>query len=698
MSAALLFAVPGAAMAQSQTAGSAITEVDEVEVIGRRAGEPTGPQFTAPLKDTPKSVTVISRELIEQRGAASLADVLRTTPGISLGSGEGGTPVGDRPFIRGYEASTDIFIDGVRDLGRFAHEAFNIEQVEIIKGPGSAYSGRGSTGGSINMVSKRPRAENFISGSVGAGTDQYMRSTLDLNRMLTDKFAVRLNLMSHQADTPGRDHVNSDRYGLAPSLAYRLAESTSIHLGYYMLRANDVPDLGHPFAIDGSGQPAKVRRDNFYGVKGRDARRNNADIGTLTLEHEFSNGFQFTNVSRVAESTSQYIMSRPTIHAASGQVNRDVRTGNRRSETRANQSALRGGLDLAGTRNQFVAGLDFSEEKLLTGAIPAAALFAVGRADLQNPNANEPAYRGPTLKDFSDDYNDLSNRTRTQAVYVFNTTDFNDKWSLNLGLRYDDYDVTDGTVANRSKFWNYQAGLVYKPRSNGSIYLSYGTSSNPSGETAGQSGGADGSAGGGLGGSRPNLDPEENRSFELGTKWEVFNNRLSLTGAIFETEKTNQRATDPVTGEVALIGNNRTRGVELGFSGNVTDAWAVYGGYTYLDPKMLDDGAGSNDGKRLKFIAQNSFSIWSTYTIQKFTVGGGATYMSDRWMNDANTLGVPAYWRYDLMGSYEIDQNVNVRVNIQNLTDETIYEGSHVGLFANVGPGRSGFVSLNFNF
>jgi len=178
----------------------------------------------------------------------------------------------------------------------------------------------------------------------------------------------------------------------------------------------------------------------------------------------------------------------------------------------------------------------------------------------------------------------------------------------------------------------------------------------------------------------------------------VFNNRLSLTGAIFETEKTNQRATDPVTGEVALIGNNRTRGVELGFSGNVTDAWAVYGGYTYLDPKMLDDGAGSNDGKRLKFIAQNSFSIWSTYTIQKFTVGGGATYMSDRWMNDANTLGVPAYWRYDLMGSYEIDQNVNVRVNIQNLTDETIYEGSHVGLFANVGPGRSGFVSLNFNF
>lgn len=698
MSAALLLAVPGAALAQAQAPSSAATEVDEVEVVGRRAGEPTGPQFTAPLKDTPKSVTVISRELIEQRGAASLADVLRTTPGISLGSGEGGTPVGDRPFIRGYEASTDIFIDGVRDLGRFAHESFNIEQVEIIKGPGSAYSGRGSTGGSINMVSKRPRADNFLSGSVGAGTDQYMRSALDMNRMITDKFAVRLNLMHHYADTPGRDHITAERYGLAPSLAYRLSESTSIHLGYYMLRADDVPDLGHPFAVNGSGEPAKVRRDNFYGVVGRDARRNNADIGTLTLEHEFANGFQLTNVSRLAESTSQYIMSRPTIHAASGLVNRDVRTGNRRSETWANQSALRGAVNVAGLRNQFVLGLDFAEEKLLTGATPAATLFAVGRADLVNPDANAPVYRGPTLADFSDDYSDLSNRTRTQAAYVFNTVDFNDKWSLNLGLRYDDYDVTDGAVSNRSKFWNYQAGLVYKPRENGSIYLSYGTSSNPSGETAGQSGGADGSAGGGLGGSRPNLDPEENRSFELGTKWDVFNDRLSLTAAIFETEKTNQRATDPTTGEVALIGNNRTRGVELGFSGNVTDAWAIYGGYTYLDPKMLDDGAGSNDGNRLKFIAQNSFSVWSTYQIQKFTVGGGATYMSDRWMDDANTLGVPAYWRYDLMGSYAIDDNVNVRVNVQNLSDETIYEGSHVGLFANVGAGRSGFVTLNFNF
>ena len=697
MSAALLLAIPGAAMAQSQ-ASTNPTEVDEVEVVGRRPGEATGPQFTAPLVDTPKSVTVISRELIEQRGAASLADVLRTTPGISLGSGEGGTPVGDRPFIRGYEASTDIFIDGVRDLGRFAHESFNIEQVEIIKGPGSAYSGRGSTGGSINMVSKRPRADNFITGSVGAGTDQYMRSTIDANRMLTERVAVRLNLMSHVADTAGRDHVDSERYGLAPSIAYRVNDNTSIHLGYYMLRADDVPDLGHPFAIDGTNVPADVRRENFYGVKGRDARRNNADIGTLTLEHEFANGYQLTNVTRVAESTSQYIMSRPTIHVASGMVNRDVRTGNRRSEVKANQTALRGDFEVSGISNKFVLGLDFAEEKLLTGDIPATALFAVGRVDLQNPNAVDPVYRGPTLKDFSDDYNTLTNRTRTQAAYLFNTMEFNDQWSFNLGLRYDDYDVTDGSVSNRSKFWNYQAGLVYKPRENGSIYISYGTSSNPSGETSGQSGGADGSAGGGLGGTRPNLDPEENRSFELGTKWDVFNNRLSLTAAIFETEKTNQRATDPATGEVALIGNNRTRGFELGFSGNVTDAWAVYGGYTYLDPEMLDDGAGSNDGNRLKFIAQNSFSIWTTYQIQKFTIGGGATYMSDRWMDDANTLGVPSYWRYDLMGTYKIDDNVNVRVNIQNLTDETIYEGSHVGLFANVGAGRSAFATVNFSF
>lgn len=700
----LAFACAGATPALAQAPQPTLPEVQVSAPVQAPYKEDftASPKFTAPLLDTPKSVVVIPQTVIQERGVTSLADVLRTTPGITLGSGEGGTPMGDRPFIRGYEASTDIMIDGVRDLGRFAHEAFNVESIEVVKGPGSAYSGRGSTGGSINMVSKRPQPANAASGSIGVGSDDYLRLTADGNWRLAESAALRINAMKHENHVPGRDTNKAKRWGLAPSLTFGIDGPTQATLSYYVLRADDTPDLGHPFdtGLDGAkGKPVKVDRDNFYGVRARDARRNDADIATVELKHRFDNGFQLRNVTRHSETISQYIMSRPTIHAASGTVNRDVRLGNRQNKTFANQTDLHGTFSAGTVDNEFVIGLEYAKEELRTGDTPATAAFAVGRTGLHHPTPGD-AYTGPGLSSFSSRYDSLGNRTHAKAVYVFNTARFSPQWELNAGVRYDDYKATDGSVTNHSEFFNYQLGLVYKPAANGSVYLAYGTSSNPSGETAGQSGGADGAAGGGLGGGRDRLDPEKNRSLELGTKWNVLNDQLALTAAIFRTEKTNQRATDPVTGDVALIGNNRTTGFELGAAGNLTPNWTVFGGYTYLDPEMTDGGGdGSTDGKRLKFIAKNSFSVWSTYKVTPaFTVGGGANYMSHRWMNDANTLGVPSYWRYDAMLSYKVNRHLELQLNVLNLTDETIYEGSHVGLFANVGPGRSGMLTANFKY
>ncbi len=677
----------------------------EVQVTGQAIApayapeRSANPKLTAPLLDTPKSVTIIPQALIQERGANSLADVLRTTPGVTMGSGEGGTPMGDRPFIRGYEASTDIAIDCVRDLGRFTHEAFNVEQVEIVKGPGSAYSGRGATGGSINLMSKRPQNENFIRGSVGLGLDSYRRGTLDINQLVGDNAAVRLNAMKHQMDVPGRDAVDQDRWGLAPSVTFGIHSATQLTLAYYGLRADDVPDLGHPFdtGLAGArGEPVNVDRNNFYGVAGRDARSNHVDLGTIQLDHDFGNGLKLRNLTRYGQSTVKYIMSRPTIHAASGMVNRDWRASNKRNNTVANQTDLSGAFKLGGTQNQFVVGVELSRDQIKNG--DTGTTSNVGRTDLANPNPYDPAYSGTRISDFGGNYV-LANKTTTQALYAFNTTKFTEQWELNTGLRFDRYKVSDGELARTDNLLNYQVGVVYKPAPNGSVYLAYGTSSNPSGETTGQSGGADGAAGGGLGGTRANLKPEKNRSIELGTKWSVLDNRLQLTAAIFRTQKTNQRANDPVTGDVALIGNNRTQGLELGIAGNITPAWSIYGGYTFLDPKLTDDGAGDNDGKRLKFIAKNSFSVWSSYKITPaITLGGGANYMSQRWMNDANTLGVPSYWRFDAMASYAVNKNVNLRLNVNNLTNKLIYEGSHVGLFANVAPGRSVTLTADFAF
>jgi len=184
-------------------------------------------KFTAPLRETPKSVTIITESLMQERAVSTLADALRTTPGITFGAGEGGTPLGDRPFIRGFEASTDIMIDGIRDVGRMTHEAFNVEQIEIVKGPGSAYAGRGSTGGTINLVSKVPQQETFAAGSLTLGTDQLRRTTVDLNQYLPEQnMALRLNAMKHEADTPGRDDVEVTRWGLAPSFSFGLNTDT----------------------------------------------------------------------------------------------------------------------------------------------------------------------------------------------------------------------------------------------------------------------------------------------------------------------------------------------------------------------------------------------------------------------------------------------------------------------------------------
>jgi len=300
------------------------TQVKGEHPPGYRREASDSVKFTAPLRETPKSVTIITESLMQERAVSTLADALRTTPGITFGAGEGGTPLGDRPFIRGFEASTDIMIDGIRDVGRMTHEAFNVEQIEIVKGPGSAYSGRGSTGGTINLVSKVPQQETFAAGSLTLGTDQLRRSTVDLNQYLPEQnMALRLNAMKHEADTPGRDEVEVTRWGLAPSVSFGLNTDTRATLSYYHLQSDDIPDQGHPVSAI-SGKPVKVDRDNFYGFSKRDFRKTSADLFTLQLEHDVNDHLTLRNTTRQGRSMQDYIMSRPTFGADKDSVKNEL--------------------------------------------------------------------------------------------------------------------------------------------------------------------------------------------------------------------------------------------------------------------------------------------------------------------------------------------------------------------------------------
>ncbi|MDS1140544.1 TonB-dependent siderophore receptor [Pusillimonas sp. SM2304] len=675
----------------------------------------SSPKFTAPLLDTPRSITVIPEELIKDRGATSLQDVLRTTPGVTLGSGEGGTPTGDRPFIRGYEASTDIFVDGLRDYSRGSHEIFNLESVEITKGPSSAYTGRGGTGGSINLQTKTPKLNDFFEVSAGYGTADQWRTTADGNIVFSDTGAFRLNLMKMGGEVPGRDGVTVDRWGVAPSLAFGLGTPTRVTLSYSHIENNDMPDLGIPFANAANPDrktPPKVDRDNFYGRHNADFRENVFDTATARVEHDITSNVTLRNTTRYGTTLNHYLMTRPSFDNCSAgdgapcstegqgaQFTRSDRARWRSSESLVNQTDIFGSFMTGTLKHNFAAGFEISKEDIYSKAMSGLPYSDLPRGqqfeldDLYNPNPgghyNNRITRGPKTKD-----GDI----KTRSLYVLDTIDLNDQFSVNLGARYDNFKVDNTEDSRKDTFFNYQLGLVYKPAPNGSIYLSYATSSNPSGENLGQAGGADGPAGGA---AIRDLKPERSRSWELGTKWDFLNDRLSFTAAAFETKKTDARTYDPVIDEVTLGGNNRVRGIELGVTGSITPKWDVWAGYTYLDPKVLkyQNGANNFDGNQMKFIAKQSATLWSTYKVlPELTLGGGVSYLGKRYADDANNYELPSHVRYDAMARYDVNKQFSLQLNVNNISDTELYDASHVGIFANVGAGRSYMLTATYRY
>ncbi|MGE4323691.1 MAG: TonB-dependent receptor [Sphingobium sp.] len=659
-------------------------------------------KFTQPLLDTPKSVTIIPREVIEDRGFMSLVDILRTTPGITLGSGEGGTPMGDRPLVRGYESATDMQIDGLRSVGRFSHEVYNLESVEVVKGPGGALNGRGSTGGTINLVTKTPHAEDFIALRATAGTDETKRITVDVNHQLADGIAVRLNAMSHDGEVAGRDELKVSRWGFSPSIAFGLGGPARATLSYSYLKTDDIPDLGHPFQNSGTTSPLKISRKKVYSLVNRDFRETEGHFGSAVLEYDIAQDITVRNSTRLVRTTNEYVMTRPSFNTtnatpATGLVVVDFRSANILTEGFLNQTDLRGKFESGGIEHSFIAGVEYSKEKQRNRPAWAQAPGSVTLyQSLDNPDPHatfNPLVKTPFAAPA------VPIKHETKAVFLFDTISFSEQFQINLGLRYDDYKVSDATRSAKNDFWNYQAGIVYKPLPHGSIYVSYGTSSNPSGECAGMAGGAEGAGACTLNANNVNLKPERAKSWEFGTKWDLLGEQLSLTAAVFQTKKDNARATDPVTGTVQLIGNNRVRGFEFGISGNITPEWNVFGGYTYLNAKLLDDGSGNNDGNKTKFVAPHSFSLWTTYKVlPEFDIGGGINYTGKRYVNDANTLWFKPYARVDATIGYKVSENLDLRLNVQNLTNKLYYDASHVGLFANVAPGRSALLTANLRY
>ncbi len=745
----LMLALPGLALAaQAQAAeqaaggervlrGVVVTgEVDD----GYRA-ESSSPKFTQPLLDTPQTVTVITKELLDDQGVGSLAEALRNTPGITFTLGENGnTTAGDSITMRGFDTSGSIFLDGIRDLGAIARDTFNVEQVEIVKGPAGSDIGRGSPTGYINQSTKQPMLQDAVSTSLALGTDNRVRFEGDVNQVLggLDGTAVRLNLMYDGGDKPGRDVADNSRWGIAPALALGLGGSTRAYFNYLFMKQVNTPDGGLPtIGLDGYNYASNINvqnatpeqaqnladfnqqvtamvadadlgpvdRSNFYGSR-NDFEHVRANMFTAAFEHDLSARTTLRNTSRYGRYTLRreitginalgnlYIGTAADVAAGTATLNPDAstwtisRSHQRRDEVNelmTNQTNLRTSLSTGGIEHSMSMGAEFIYERHQIH--PSVASGTQSPADIYNPDMTD------SFTSFTRSGASSEGQTLTAAVYAFDNLVLSDRWSVNLGLRFDRYRIESSVIpapadppAASSHFedsgslFTGKVGLVFKPVEYGTIYAAWANSELPPGGQP-QSAGTNPNflLGGNAATNNPNVEPQEARNVEVGTKWELFDSRLSLTAAAFDTRNKNDviGTQDPVTGEYPQSGERKVQGVELAVAGSITPAWLVSAGIASMKTRVVE-GTANNTGAQLQFSPKLTFTSWTTYTLPMgLKIGGGARYVDSSFRNgNATQAGVsnlaksPSYWVVDVMAGYDVNERISLQLNVQNLTDE----------------------------
>ncbi|CAN5340190.1 TonB-dependent siderophore receptor [soil metagenome] len=710
---------------QQQTA----TTLSDIDVNGRRIRrEASSNEFVAALVDTPRSVTVIPQQVIEQIGATSLQDLLRTSPGITFGAGEGGQPLADRPFIRGQASGNNIFVDGIRDSGGQQREVFNLEQVEVVKGPDSVYSGRGSGGGSINLSSKSPKLVDFTNVSAGFGTDSYLRGTIDQNWRINDSTGFRVNILASEGDIAGRNAVDYDKFGVATAFGVGLETNTSAVLSFFYLDSNQMPDYGIPLYTKKGGATAPrpnpegvldVPYDTFYGLTARDYLTNTVKSATLDLRHQITPNLTIRNVTRYAETMNDYVVTNPGDGGNAILVNnvwwmkRGLKSRWNPVETSANVTELFGTFNTGGVKHTFNLGAEFTHEvndnASWTVTTTSGTACPVGLqtgvpfdcTQLYNPNPSDPWTGTKVLGAIT------SNTTDTKAVSAFDSIEISDQWLLNVGVRWDEYSV-DGVastglpVAEASwDFVNYQVGLVYKPTRHTSVYASVSTSSTPP-TIAGGDGNSSATP------AQAILDPEDTTSYEIGAKASLFRDQLQLSASAFHLSRKNANVlVGPSATDLAQVGEIQVEGLELGISGNITPQWQVFGGYTLQESELVKGALGSPlEGQALSNTPKHNISLFSTYRVlPKLAVGGGVYYVSRSNGGNqggagggANAVYAPAYTRVDLFASYDLTDRATLQLNVQNAADEEYILRTNGVHHADPAPARSATLALNVRF
>lgn len=738
-------AAPLSVQAQMQTEGqknaqeqskkeNALPEikVQAAQDIPYKAEVSSSSKLVKPLLETPQMVSIIKKELLQEQGAYNLMDALRNTPGITMQLGENGnTAAGDTFQMRGFATQSSVFVDGVRDLGAVTRDTFNVEQVEVVKGPAGADVGRGAASGYINLASKAAVMDDVTSGTASINSANNKRVTADINRKLGETTAVRLNVFKQDGGVAGRDQLENSGYGIAPAITFGLGQKSRAYFYSQHIRQNNVPDGGLPTvglagfynAAASLKNAAKVNTENFYGSV-NDFEKVEADMASAKFEFDVNDTTVLRNITRYGLSSMKRVVTGINGLTAVGApdtwtVARTRQGLDQSNEIIANQTSVNSSFDTAGFKHSLSAGLELLMERQNTNAMAVPTGTVIPAANIYQPNPHVslpmPVKSGASTE----------GQTKTIALYVFDAIDLNDLWQINTGLRYERYNTETRTISLSTSAANpglpvgtllpakmtkgddllsWKLGSVLKIAKNGRLYGVLATSLTPPGSANFSLSSAANNING------PMAEPQKASNLELGTKWDLLGKSLALTAAFYRTENANEIVqVDSVTNTFAQFGKRRVEGIEIGLVGQINPDWQVTAGAATMKTKILNGSTGNNStGAVARWSPDLTATLWSSYKVTpSWTVGGGVRYTSEQKrvvdpslvLAVQNMPSIASNWVADAVVNYQFSPKLSVQLNVSNLTDkEYVNTLNNSGARYTQGAPRSFNLSANVLF
>ena len=648
--------------------GNAATVLPELSISATEAQDDdprvkdvtTATRTSTPARYVPQAIDSVKTSNVLDYGINSLGEALSGIPNVSS--------TADTRFdslrIRGFDASNDFYLDGIRDDSQYVRDLHNIERIEVLKGPAAVLYGRGSQGGIINRVSKMPQFGRQSSIQAQGGSEDLRSLYADLSTDPSDTISLRLN-MGNEDKNSFRDNVSGNRQLFAPSMSWQITPDLNWLVQYEYSRYNRTPDRGIPSI---NGRPADVSRGTSYGGK-NDYIDDKTQNLRSRLSYELSENWQLRHTLGVFKLDSEFENTYLTgYNPITNRVDRQSWQQDMSTRNIFNNVEIEGGFDTFGLEHRLLTGLEIGSQRRDPKLYKALSAPSV---DLYNPDRN--LRTTGAMPTFSDSHTEVE----SQGLYVQDQIRFNDQWQVLAGLRYDRFDIestnylkkTDRTVDRQSHSTSPRLGVVWTPLENHSFYASWTKTFSPVG------GGLIGITPGAVGNTN-DLSPELTKQKEIGVKSDWMGDRLSTTLAVYELELYNRRTRDPLDPTITLLsGLQRSRGIELTASGKLGGNWYMRGGIGLQDATVVKDNNGL-EGKRINGVAKRNGSLFITWKPEMgWYAETGLTLVGQRYADNMNTTVLPGYGRWDALAGYR-EKDWDVSGALTNLTDRYYYESA----------------------